>query len=448
MAIYRLEVKPVSRGGGRSIVAAAAYRSGQELVNPRDGLVHDYTRRHGVEHSELVGWDGTRQELWGRTEEVETRKNARLGVETIVALPHELTAEDRRALTASFAQELSAAYRAPVDFSIHAPHDKGDERNHHAHVLVGCRRTDGRELGERVVPFDGPEEVERWRGRWAELCNERLRDRGLEQRVDHRSLAAQRAEALERGDERKAQDLDRAPQPKVGPTATAMERRGVQTDRGDRQREVLAQNAERQSLWRRVREWGQQLGDRAQAFRDDVTERAKAAFGRGQEPAPGGEAAAAKPLSPADLVEQAKARGRQALEARRTAEAMRPFEARAQGFADMADGFAKAEARTGKAPTQMRSGVPIPEAVQKGFRDFNRLDDAGKAAFKADLASGFAAAGGVTPPKPPSLGAMGLVTPFGAFMTAVTRATRQVEQEAPAPTLSRPPHDRGRGRGR
>lgn len=437
MAIYRLEVKPISRSGGRSIVAAAAYRSGQELTNPRDGLVHDYSRRHGVEHSELVGWEGTRQDLWGRTEEVETRKNARLGVETIVALPHELSAEERRELTAAFAQELSAAYRAPVDFSVHAPHEKGDERNHHAHILVGCRRTDGRELGERVVPFDGPEEVERWRARWAELSNERLRDRGLEQRVDHRSLAAQREAALERGEERKAQDLDRSPQPKVGPTATAMERRGIQTDRGDRRREVLAQNAERQGLWQRVRGWGQQLGERARDFKQDVAERAKTVFGRIQDPGAAGDQAAPKPLDPAELAERAKAGGRQKLEAKRTAEAMRPFEQQAGEFEKLAGRVAKAEAR-GMTPAQRQTWDRMDKTVQKEIKAFNRLDDAGRAAFKADRANGLAHAAGVTPPKVPSPGAMVAAGPLGIFLQAVKHAARQAEPElSPAPSLGR-----------
>jgi hypothetical protein len=438
LAIYRLEVKPISRSGGRSIVAAAAYRSGQELTNPRDGLVHDYTRRHGVEHSELVGWEGTRQELWGRTEEIETRKNARLGVETIVALPHELSAEDRRELTAAFAQELSAAYRAPVDFSIHAPHEKGDERNHHAHILVGARRTDGRELGERVVPFDGPEAVERWRTRWAELSNERLRDRGLEQRVDHRSLAAQREAALERGEERKAQDLDRTPQPKVGPTATAMERRGIQTDRGDRRREVLAQNAERQGLWQRVREWGQQLGERARDVKEDVAERVRTAFGWTQDPG-AGEQGAPKSLDVHDQAERLKAAFREKREAKRLAEAMRPFEQQADRFVDIARGGAKPNERRvwDSMPASTRNGI------QAGLQDFNQRDDAGKAAFKADLANGLAQQAGVRPPRPPSPGGLALGGAVGLFMQAVTRAAQQSQPEpTPAPSLSRPTESR------
>lgn len=443
MAIYRLEVKPISRSGGRSIVAAAAYRSGQELTNPRDGLVHDYSRRHGVEHSELVGWEGTRQDLWGRTEEIETRKNARLGVETIVSLPHELSAEDRRELTAAFAQELSAAYRAPVDFSIHAPHEKGDERNHHAHVLVGCRRSDGHELGERVVPFDGPEEVERWRTRWAELCNERLRDRGLEQRVDHRSLAAQREDALERGDERAAQDFDRSPQPKVGPTATAMERRGIQTDRGDQRREVLTQNAERQGLWRRMREWGQQLGERAREFGQDVSERAKAVVRRDPDPGTAIEVAGPKPPDLADLAERAKAGFRQKLEAKRLAEAMRPFEQRARGFEAIAKVAGAAKAR-GMTPAEQHAWSTWPEPVRKAVDTFNRSDEAGRGAIKSDLTNAFAQTAGVKPPRAPTLGALQLAGPFGVFLQAVTRAAQQSEPELiPAPSLSRSP-ERGR----
>ena len=70
MASYHLAVKPISRSGGRSVVASAAYRSAERLENPRDGVVHDYSRRHDVKFSEIVGWEGSRQELWGRTEEI------------------------------------------------------------------------------------------------------------------------------------------------------------------------------------------------------------------------------------------------------------------------------------------------------------------------------------------------------------------------------------------
>lgn len=135
LASYHLAVKPVSRSSGRSIVAAAAYRSGEELENPRDGLVHDYRRRGGVEHSAIIGFSGTRQELWGSTELIETRKNARLAVEVEASLPRELSPDERKALALGFAQELAAEYRAPVDVSIHNHRLKDGSEHPHAHIV-------------------------------------------------------------------------------------------------------------------------------------------------------------------------------------------------------------------------------------------------------------------------------------------------------------------------
>ena len=106
MAIYHLAMKPISRASGRSAVAAAAYRASQKLTNERDGQTHDFTARRGVEHTEIVLPDGVdaewaqdRSTLWNAAEFAETRKDARVAREVEVALPHELTPEQRLALT-------------------------------------------------------------------------------------------------------------------------------------------------------------------------------------------------------------------------------------------------------------------------------------------------------------------------------------------------------------
>jgi len=115
MAIYHCSTKPLSRSSGRSSVAAAAYRSGDCLLDERQGLEHDYTRRSGVMHSELVlpddagEWD--RSELWNAAEEAEKRKDGRTAREWEVALPDELNAEERRELAVSFAGDLADPLR-------------------------------------------------------------------------------------------------------------------------------------------------------------------------------------------------------------------------------------------------------------------------------------------------------------------------------------------------
>ncbi|PJN93375.1 Ti-type conjugative transfer relaxase TraA, partial [Amaricoccus sp. HAR-UPW-R2A-40] len=102
MAIYHCSMKPVSRSSGRSSVAAAAYRSGQRLVNERDGLTHDHSHRKDVVHSEIVlpegvkaAWAKDRSALWNAAEAAEKRKDGRTAREFEIALPHELTAEQR-----------------------------------------------------------------------------------------------------------------------------------------------------------------------------------------------------------------------------------------------------------------------------------------------------------------------------------------------------------------
>ena len=163
-------------------------------------------------------------------------------------------------------------------------------------------------------------------------------------------MASPREAAIERGDERAAQDLDRSPEPKVGPTATAMERRGILTDRGDQRRDVLAQNAERQGLWQQVREWGEQVRDLARTFGQDVAERAKAAFRRGQDPVDAlGERAGAKLPDLGDLAERAKAAFRQEHEARQATERARVLEAVERQAREV-------EARARQAPTLDRDG--------------------------------------------------------------------------------------------
>lgn len=285
MAIYHLSVKPVSRSGGRSVCAASAYRSGERVYDPRAEIEHDYTRKQGVEHSEIVGFNGTRQELWGQTEQIETRKNARLAVEAELALPAELTADQRRELVREFAAELAREYGAAVDFAIHAPHREGDERNHHAHVLVGCRKVEGDRLTDRVVPFDGPEQVEQWRERWGEMQNRALERAHQVERVDHRS------------NERRG--LDAEPTRHLGPAAMAAERsaqreaneqgRGYRpvTEQGQHNEATRAENLrrwiERQlETVQRVKEKAEQLlerigfrlerGDRQEAERDRLGE--------------------------------------------------------------------------------------------------------------------------------------------------------------------------------
>lgn len=235
MASYHLSVKTIKRSAGRSATAAAAYRVGERIECQREGRIHDYTRKQGIEETFILtpkdapDWAQDRSKLWNEVEASETRRNSVTAREWELALPSEISAEARSQITRDFAQELVGRYGVAVDVAIHAPHREGDQRNHHAHVLTSTRKleADGFTAKTRVLDSakTGGAEIEDMRGFWADLQNRALERAGELERVDHRSLEAQREEALHQGDELKAEELDRAPEVKLGPAANAMERR-------------------------------------------------------------------------------------------------------------------------------------------------------------------------------------------------------------------------------
>lgn len=267
MAIYHLSTKPVSRGLGRSATAAAAYRAGELVHDLSTDQVFDYSRKGGIEHTEIVlptaaakadiNWARDRQALWNAAEIAEKRKDARVAREYEVALPHELTREQRVKLVQAFSTEIANRYGVVVDFAIHAPHRSGDDRNHHAHILATTRELTATGLGAKAsIEWSDTDrakkgltpakvEVKAIRERWAVLTNEHLQERGIMVRVDHRSLAEQ--------------GINRVPTSHLGPAVSAMERRGIETEVGKRislemASERLAQAAE---LGRIERERGQ-----------------------------------------------------------------------------------------------------------------------------------------------------------------------------------------------
>ena len=235
MASYHLSVKTVKRSAGRSATAAAAYRVGERIECQREGRVHDYTRKQGIEETFILtpkdapDWATDRSRLWNEVEASETRRNSVTAREWELALPSEISAEDRSQITRDFAQELVSRYGVAVDVAIHAPHREGDQRNHHAHVLTSTRRLEAQGFTAKTRVLDsaktGGVEIEQMRGVWAELQNRALERAGVVERVDHRSLEAQREAALERGDQLSAEELDRDPELKLGPAANSMERR-------------------------------------------------------------------------------------------------------------------------------------------------------------------------------------------------------------------------------
>ena len=144
MAIYHLEAKVVSRGAGRSAVAASAYLSCTRLYNDYDGIQHDYTKKQGLVWQEVFlpkyapqEWQD-REKLWNAVEEIETAKDSRLAREFVVALPIELSREQQIELLQDFIREQFVSDGMCADAALHDT----DGHNPHAHILLTVRPLD------------------------------------------------------------------------------------------------------------------------------------------------------------------------------------------------------------------------------------------------------------------------------------------------------------------
>jgi hypothetical protein len=262
LAIYHLTAKPVSRAGGRSATAASAYRSAELVHDHTTGETFDYTRKRGVEHAEIVlptecarrdiNWARDREALWNAAERAENRSNSRVAREYELALPHEMTRAQRVELVRSFSQGVADRYGVAVDFALHEPHREGDRRNFHAHVLTTTRSIEADGLGaktevewsetnrKRAGLVPGPDELTAVRAQWTALANERLAALGIDARIDHRTL--------------EAQGIERVPTTHLGVAVWGMERRGIETEVGQRVREQ--QRLEAQARLERAAELG------------------------------------------------------------------------------------------------------------------------------------------------------------------------------------------------
>jgi ATP-dependent exoDNAse (exonuclease V) alpha subunit len=254
MAIFRLDIRPVARSSGRTATAAAAYRAGERIRDERTGALYNHSRRDDVLHKEIflpsrlerpdagMEWARDRSMLWNAAEKAEQMSNSRVAREYQVALPAELSAEQRVVLARAFSREIADRYNVAVDLAIHAPRPEGDPRNFHAHLLATTREVTSEGMGPKVgVDMKGEvrselglppsrQEFTTLRARWAELANEALREANVEARIDHRTL--------------EAQGIDRKPRPRLPWAAIAAERRGERNKVAERIRE---RHSERQA---------------------------------------------------------------------------------------------------------------------------------------------------------------------------------------------------------
>lgn len=269
MAIYHLCIKIISRGKGKSAVAASAYRSGEKIKNEYDGIVHDFTRKGGIAHIEILLPQNAPQEfsdrgaLWNSVEKIEKSKNSQLAREIEIALPKELDREKQIELVREYVKENFVKVGMCADIALH---DKGDG-NPHAHILLTMRplnedTTWGAkskkeyildENGEKVklkngnyktrkintVDWNEQDKAEHWRKAWADITNKYLEENNIQEKVDHRSY--------------QRQGIEQIPTIHLGVSATQMEKKGIATDRGNINREIKHQNKILREIARRIK---------------------------------------------------------------------------------------------------------------------------------------------------------------------------------------------------
>ncbi|WFU01935.1 MobQ family relaxase [Rhizobium sp. CB3171] len=220
---------------GSNAVAAAAYRAGERLTDRNTREVHDYSRRGGVAHAEILippgsaPWLTDRETLWNTVEAMEVRKDAQLAREFNMALPHELSRDDRLELVRTFLETHFVRHGMVADFALHdpVPEHGQSEKNFHAHVLLTLRRATASGLDPvKTRHWNSKELLNLWRSEWAIACNLALERAGKRARIDHRTLEAQRKEALARRDTARALELNRMPEIHVGPKARQIARGG------------------------------------------------------------------------------------------------------------------------------------------------------------------------------------------------------------------------------
>lgn len=274
MTMVHIATKVISRKAGQSAVACAAYRAGDVLEDAKYGKVHDYSKKDGVMSSDIVipaslkGLDVKidREILWNTAEAFEARSDSRVAREWLINLPYELPEDQRHELALEFAQKLCDDMDVIADVCLHHPvmklpfdpnakpnskrlregEQNPDPRNFHAHIMVTTRAPvigpDGKLAFDPKfkIPFEwsnkkrkqndlpsSMEEIKRIRKLWVDTANQRLKQHNLPL-MDERSY--------------KDQGLDQQPTIKMGVEATAMERRGIATEKGETNRKIRARN--------------------------------------------------------------------------------------------------------------------------------------------------------------------------------------------------------------
>ena len=235
MSLYHFTSKVIQRSKGRSVVAAAAYRSGTKIKNEYSGLIHNYERKSGIVNSEIIlpvsapGWMTDRAMLWNSVEISEKRRDAQLAREIEFSLPLELDQKTRQTIAREFvvAEFVERGMIADINF-----HDV-DGKNPHVHVLLSLREVNENGFGNKNRDWNKKDLYSTWRKKWEEKVNVALENAGIEERVTCESYATL--------------GIEQQPQIHIGVHATAMERRGIETERGNINRVIQGKNIEREA---------------------------------------------------------------------------------------------------------------------------------------------------------------------------------------------------------
>jgi MobA/MobL family len=239
VAIYHLSASIVKRSAGRSVTAAAAYRAAVKIEDKATGLTHDYTRKQGVDYSEIIvpaladrtvdEWLMNREQLWNRVEQVEKRKDAQLAREITVAIPVELDRASQIELVREYVRSNYVDRGMIADINLHHL----DGKNPHAHILLTMRNLqtspEGEvEFGLKNTDWNNKDLLIGQRQNWEEIANRYLAASGSDARIDCRSLEEQGSPFI--------------PQIHVGVHAMAMKHKGIATDRGEEFDRIEAEN--------------------------------------------------------------------------------------------------------------------------------------------------------------------------------------------------------------
>ncbi len=247
MALYHQHIKIISRGKGHSGVAAMAYRSGTKLMDKNTGQTHDYTNKENVDVCHMLipenapNWikdiqlelktdrQSALQKFSDIVEAHEKRLDEHVYRESEFALPEEFTREQNVELADGFIQKFCADRGMVVVNNFHFDVDeKTGQKKPHCHALMTTRELTEDGFGKKMRQFNSREFVEELRENLAEHMNEKLKEYGFDERVDHRSYA-------DRG-------MDVEPQPKRGRNVIEMTKRGIETDKQAKYEAVQRRN--------------------------------------------------------------------------------------------------------------------------------------------------------------------------------------------------------------